>query len=289
VAALLHVVVWVMGWPWPHRFSATMVLLMAITWAVSGGDRASRMMHKAAFGFMPETGGRGLWSGSARRRVLERLLEGADRSRLTGPGTGLVVSALAVDSGRVCHFTSWPDPDPEFVARVERELGEVVPVRDADELLDAVIASSAIPGLFEPQRIGGRDYVDAGGFANQPIHVVLASVADAALVVLMSPSASPTPAQPLGDVVALGNRLLEIATWRDLQAELRQLPPGWGREGDPARVCVVEPGVPLPSSLLMFDGEKSSTLVDLGVQDTWAALDRAGWLERSERDGASTR
>ena len=33
-AAIVHVVVWAMGWPWPHRFSAAMVLLLGLTWPV---------------------------------------------------------------------------------------------------------------------------------------------------------------------------------------------------------------------------------------------------------------
>jgi hypothetical protein len=97
-------------------------------------------------------------------------------------------------------------------------------------------------------------------------------------VVLLSPSQPPAVSSP-PDVVALGSRLLELANWRDLQTELRHLPPGWSREGAAARVCVVEPPAPLPTSPLQFDPERAAELIDAGRRDAWAALERAGWIE----------
>lgn len=274
----LHLLVWFMGWPWPHRFSASLVMLLGLAWLASTPGQVGTWLRKLALGLMPETGGRGLWSGRARRLILDRLVAFGDPSRVAGPGTALVVSALGVDSGRIGHFVSWPDPDPHFVERLEHELGEVIPVRDAAEMLSAAVASSAIPGLFQPERIRGRDYVDAGGFSNQPLHVALAHGADAVLVVLLSPSEAPANAPPPADLVTLGGRLLELANWRDLQTELRHLPVGWTRDGQPARVCVVEPRESLPATLLSFDPARAAELIALGERDAWMALSRAGWL-----------
>jgi len=208
-----------------------------------------------------------------------------DRTRLQDPATGLVMSALAVDRGVVTHFVNWPEVDREFEQRIEAELGEVVHLKDAVEIISAAVASSAIPGIFQPERVGGRDFVDAGGFSNQPLHVAIARGVDAVLVVLLSPSTPPDTATPT-DVVSLGGRLLELANWRDLQTELRHLPPGWSRDGGPAsatgapaRVCVVEPAKPLPAAALQFDPERAGELIALGERDAWAALARAGWLE----------
>jgi len=153
-----------------------------------------------------------------------------------------------------------------------------VRVREPAEVLQAVLASSAIPGVFEPVRIRGRDFVDAGGFANQPLHVALAADADAALVVLMSPSGPPSPTPPPASLFALGSRLLEVANWRDMQAELRSLPAGWSRAGDPARICVVEPDTTLPGGVLGFDPANAAALIERGEEDAWEALERAGWL-----------
>jgi hypothetical protein len=277
-AAGVHVLVWFMGWPWPHRFSASVVLLLGLAWLASTPGHAGRWLRNLTLGLMPETGGRGLWSGQARRLILEGVLASGDPARIVGPGTHLVVSALDVDSGRIGHFVSWPDPDAAFVERLERELGEVFPVKDADEMLAAAVASSAIPGVFQPERVAGRDFVDPGGFSNQPLHVALAHGADAVLVVLLSPSQSPATVPPPEDLVTLGGRLLELANWRDLQTELRHLPPGWERDGRPARVCVVEPREPLPATLFSFEPARAAELIALGERDAWTALARAGWL-----------
>jgi predicted acylesterase/phospholipase RssA len=279
LAASVHVLVWIMGWPWPHRFSAAVVILLVLAWAASTPGILGRGLRNLALGLMPETGGRGLWTGRARRRILEDLVASGDPRPLAGPGTALVVSALAVDRGLVTHFVSWPEVDATFDQRIEAELGEVVHLRDAAETIAAAVASSAIPGIFEPERVGGREFVDAGGFSNQPLHVAIAHDVDAAIVVLLSPSRPPEATSAPANVVALGGRLLELANWRDFQTELRHLPPGWSREGVPARVCVVEPPEPLPTSPLQFDPARAAELIELGRRDAWAALERAGWLE----------
>jgi hypothetical protein len=277
--AILYLVVWVMGWPWPHRFHTALLLLLTLAWVAGSPGRLGNWTRGVALGLMPETGGRGLWSGRARRRILQRIVAAGDASRLTGPGTGLVISALAIDTGRIGHFVSWPDPTPEFVQRIDVELGEVIPVKSATDVIDAAVASSALPGIFQPERACGRDFVDAGGFSNQPLHVAIAHGVDAIIVVVLVPSHSPSSAPPPPDVVALGGRLLELSNWRDLQTELHHLPDGWDPAGTPARVCVVEPVVSLPANVLAFDPERVGELIALGRRDAWSALSRAGWLE----------
>jgi predicted acylesterase/phospholipase RssA len=189
-----------------------------------------------------------------------------------------VVSALAIDSGRVCHFVSWPERSPEFDRRVERELGEVVVMHTPDEVIAATVASSAIPGVFEPVPVGGRHFIDAGGFSNQPLHVALADGADAVLIVLLSSSSRPSRTAGAENIMELGGRLLELANWRDLQAELRHLPEGFRRTGDPARVCVVEPDGLLPGGVLTFDPVTVGELITRGERDAWRALANAGWV-----------
>jgi len=280
-AASLHALVWLMGWPWPHRFSASVVLLLTLAWVGSTPGGAGHWLRGLALGLMPETGGRGLWSGRARRRILEQLVAAGDSRRLLGTGTRIAVTALSIGTGRLVHFVSWPDPDPAFVARLEAEQGEVVPVKDVAELIQAAVASSAIPGVFQPEPVAGRDCVDALGFSNQPLHVAIAEGADAVVVVLLSPSDGPSAGPAPEGLVALGGRLIELINWRDLQTELRNLPEGWSRDGVPARICVVEPPAALPASLLIFDPEVAGTLIAAGERDARAALERAGWLASS--------
>uniref|UniRef100_A0A832I1D5 PNPLA domain-containing protein n=1 Tax=Eiseniibacteriota bacterium TaxID=2212470 RepID=A0A832I1D5_UNCEI len=289
--AAVHATVWVFGWPWPHRFSAFTLLVLGGAWLANRPGRAGDRMRGLLRRLMPETRGRGLWGSAARRQVIERLVRAGDPQRLASGPTGLLVSALATDTGRVAHFTRLADPDPalaaRFAQRVERELGEVLPIRDAEDAVRAAVASSAIPGLFEPVRIAGRDFVDAGGLTNQPIHLAIAAESDAVLVVLLSPSGSPPPAPPSANLLELAARLLELSNWRDLQAELRALPDGWSREGRPARVCVVEPAAPLPGGVLGFAPESAAQLMRLGAADAEAALARAGWIEPAVAAGAA--
>jgi predicted acylesterase/phospholipase RssA len=65
---------------------------------------------------------------------------------------------------------------------------------------EAVAASSAIPGFFEPYTLGGRDYVDGGvGFSG---HADLAAEAGADVVLVVNPLVP----NPDGGVVPLRNR-----------------------------------------------------------------------------------
>ncbi len=68
--------------------------------------------------------------------------------------------------------------------RAERVVFGQGPLRDVP-ISEAVAASSAIPGFFEPYRISGRDYVDGGvGFSG---HADLAAEAGADVVVVVHP------------------------------------------------------------------------------------------------------
>lgn len=279
---VVYLLVWALGVPWPHRFSVSVLLAGGVVWLASRPGATNRCARLLLHAFLPETRGRGLWGGTSRERVLRRTVNAGDASRLVDPQVRLVVSALAVDTGRITHFVSGPPPTPEFTRRLEAELGEVVYLREPGEVLNAAVASSAIPGVFEPVRVRGRDFVDAGGFTNQPLHVALAAGADAVLAVLLWPSARPSVTPYPDSLFGLAGRLLAVANWRDMQTELRQLPPGWSRDERPARICVVEPDDVLPGGVLGFDPAQAAALIERGERDAWAALERAGWLAPAE-------
>ena len=275
---VVHLITLFASLPWPHRFSATALAFGLALWLASRPRFAGGTPRPLLLRLLPETGGRGLWGSAARRRLLDGLVAEGDPSRLTSGSPRLAIAALAVDSGRVCHFVSGFEPTPEFRARIAEALGEVVVVRDPAEVVRAAVASSAIPGIFEPVPVGGRDFVDPGGFSNQPLHAAIAAGADAAIVVLLAPSGGPRPSGRAKSLFELGGRLLEIANWRDLQVELRSLPPEWTADGRPARVCVVEPRAPLPGGVLDFGPDRAQDLIRRGEEDAWVALARAGWV-----------
>ena len=289
--AVVHLVTWLAGWPWPHRFSASLLLVGTLLWVALRpgltGDRLRRLFLR----LLPETGGRGLWGSQARRRVIQRVVDQGDPAALMSPETHLIISACAVRSGQMGYFVNWPDPSPHFRERIADAIGAVMPLGSPDQVIEAAVASSAIPVVFEPVPVVGQEFVDGGVFSNQPLHAVLADDADAILVVLVSPSSGPPSAAKEPNLVELAARLLEIGNWRDLQAELQHLPARWSRSpsaaGEPARVCVVEPDRVLPGGLYGFSPANAAELRRRGEADATQALAAAGWLV-PEAEGGPT-
>ena len=284
VGIAIHVLTLFFGVPWPHRFSATALLVGGALWLFGRHGRSNEAAREWLMRMFPETRGRGLWGTEPRRRLIERLVGEGDPERLLGGETHLIVSACDLASGRIVHFVNWPEPNQRFRSRIARVLGEVMPLARAADVMRAALASSALPILYEPVRIHGREFVDAGPFSNQPIHVAIADDAEAVLVVLLSPSAGPSPGAHEPNLLELGGRLLELASWRELQGELLALPAEWTRQphpatGDPARICVVEPATILPGGVLGFAPDHASTLMHRGETDAWRALEQAGWLK----------
>ena len=248
----------------------------ALVWIANRPGSAGDGVRALLLRLMPETGGRGLWGSRARQRLIESLLREGRSSLVLDPSVHLVMSACAVDDGRMRYFVNW-DPGERFRHEVGSVLGEVVRMRTTEDVVTAAVASSAIPVLFEPVRIDGRDHVDGGVFSNQPLHAVLADEADAIIVVLLTPSAGPSPISERVNLLALGARLLELGNWRDLQTELRSLPAGWSRDARPARVCVVEPALPLEGGVLGFHPARARDHIARGAADAEDALRNAGW------------
>ena len=278
--AALHALTWALGWPWPHRFSATALLIATVFWMFQRSGGGDRWLRALLIRMLPETGGRGAWGSAARQRLIERVLARGRPRRVVDGDIRLMISACALDNGTMTYFVNWPEPSDAFRHRVRRALGEVKVMRRPREVVRAALASSALPIVYEPVRIDGHDYVDGAVFANQPLRVLVPEEADAVLVVLLSPASLAGHRRPGAHLVDLGAQLLELANWRDLQAELRVLPEGWSRTpegGAPARVCVVEPREPLPGGVLGFNPETAIELMRLGERDALEALAAAGW------------
>ncbi len=265
--------------PWPLRFHLSVFLVGLIAWFAMRPGSLRGVLRGLVQRLLPETGGRGLWRGTARRRLVRRLVAAGDPQRLVDGRTHVVVSACDVNRGTMSYFINWANPSAAFRRNIAKNLGEVVEVLTPRDVIEATVASGAVPVLFEPAHFRGRDYLDGGVFSNQPLHAVVADGADAILLVLVSPSSGPRRPSDDASLVELGARLQELANWRDLQTELRRLPAGWSREGDPAQVCVVEPREHLPGWMFAFGPAASADLVRRGERDAWRALDRAEWLE----------
>lgn len=295
-----HVVTWALGIAWPHRFSASILLIGGVAWFANRSGRTGDRLRRLILRVLPETGGRGLWGSDARRRLIQRVVSEGDPGALLAPETHLIVSACSIGSGHMGYFINWSNPTSEFRERIRHAVGHVTSMTHADEVIESAVASSAVPGVFEPVRIGDREFVDGGVFSNQPLHAALADGADAILVVLVSPSSGPPKPTRDPHLLELAGRLLEIANWRNLQTELRALPAGWGRQpassptadvssaafyaspastaASPVRMCVVEPESALAGGHYEFAAEHLAELKRRGGRDAWRALEAAGWL-----------
>jgi predicted acylesterase/phospholipase RssA len=276
--ATLLVVSLAFPFPWPYRLHILVLLLTSLVWLTSELLAEEGAVRRFVVRLLPETGGRGLWRSGARRRLIEDLMPPNAAARLFDAHTHLIFTACAADTGRMHYFINWNDVTPEFTATIARAPGVVHEARDVRDLIEAAVASSALPLIFEPVRIGGQDYVDGGVFASRPLHVVLADGADAMLVVLMSPEAEPASAATGSHLIDFAIRMPQIANWRQMHMEILSLPAEWSREARPAKLCVVEPEAPLPGSLLSVDPSSAAEMIDRGENDAWHAMDRAGWL-----------
>jgi predicted acylesterase/phospholipase RssA len=268
--AVLYLLIAVIGIPWPWRFHAVALAAGIAVWLANRPGRPRDLLRRLFLRLLPETRGRGLWGAATRRRLIEALVAQGNPARLVQGDTHLIISACSVDDGRMSYFVNWRNPAPQFRERVRRALGEVVEVLRPEDVVEAVVAASAVPVLFEPARFREHEYLDGGVFSNQPLHAVVADGADAILLVLVSPSSGPRASGREANAVELVARL---------QGELQNLPQGWSRAGDPARVCVVEPNEPLPGRMFGFDPANAVELMRHGERDGWLALERAGWLE----------
>lgn len=289
VAAVALAAVSVLGVPWPRRAHATLLVVGTVVWLLAGRSWSDRL-RDLTLRLLPETRGRGLWRSGARRRLVDRLVAHGDHRGLGPDTTRLILTACALDTGRMAYFINWRDVDGSFaegLKKVAGDIGDVIELDGPDEVVAAAVASSAVPVLFEPARFRGREYLDAGVFTNQPVQAVVAAGADALLLVLVSPSGGPRTTEGRESLVELGARIQEIATWRDLAIQLRLLPPEFTRTGPLPNVCVVEPDAPLEGSLLIFEPPTAERLIAQGERDALRALARAGWTAGDEATPAA--
>lgn len=106
---------------------------------------------------------------------------------LENSGVQEYLAQLFRDHGRTDHFS---DLHRELiVVAVDLDTGEAVPFgekgwRDVS-ISKAVQASTALPGLYRPIRIGGRDYVDGG--VKKTAHINLAIEKGADLIICLNP------------------------------------------------------------------------------------------------------
>lgn len=157
----------------------------------------------------------GLFPNFERGRFLRQRLS---QEQLRASPMRVIFTATDLESGEAQFFSNTPpallaaDPgaDANFVARH---------VALADDLINAVVASSALPLAFEPMRIDGRLYADGGLCTNQPLRPAMRLGADVVFLVMMDALGSRRAR--LDTFVDVGLCALDILMRQNLMSDLR--------------------------------------------------------------------
>jgi hypothetical protein len=130
----------------------------------------------------------------------------------------LIFTVTDLESGTPRFFSNTP---PALLATDPGADGNFVEdyVSLADDLIGAVVASSALPLAFEPMRIGGRWYSDGGLCTNQPLRPAMRLGADVVFLVMMD--ALSNRRARLDTFVDVGLCALDILMRQNLISDLR--------------------------------------------------------------------
>ncbi|MBI4420931.1 MAG: patatin-like phospholipase family protein, partial [Gemmatimonadetes bacterium] len=123
--------------------------------------------------------------------------------------------------------------------------------------VDALLATTAIPGVFPPVRIGSRTLVDGAVASGTPLATAVAL--GAARVVVLSSGLPCAMARPPAGVVPVGLHALNLLIVNQLVADLERVAGG-------TEVAVVPPLCPL--SISSYDFSHSGELIDRAAAST---------------------
>lgn len=117
------------------------------------------------------------------------------------------------------------------------------------EIVQALLASTAIPGVFPPVVIDGRTLIDGSVVDDQPVEAVLSM---GATVVFVLPTPYPHPAELPTDPFSMALRAAQLSIVRRNEVELNLVPAG-------VTVHVVPP---ITTNISTFDFGRARQLID---------------------------
>ncbi len=138
----------------------------------------------------------------------------------------------------------------------------------AGPAVEALLASTAIPGIFQPVCRAGRHLVDGGVTSNTPIATAL-DLGASRVTVLPTGAACALDAPPRG-MVAIALHALTLLIARQLASDVERL-------RDRAQMVVVPPLCPLAVS--SYDFSHGGELIDRAAESTARWLDGGGLAE----------
>jgi predicted acylesterase/phospholipase RssA len=217
----------------------------------------------------------------------------------------VIMTAADVEAGLESYFSNTgreilaadPGADPAFVLRE---------IHESDDLLKAVLASSAFPFVYEAVQMQQRSWVDGGIVANQPIRPALRLGADLIFLVLVAPrSEKPVKISTFLDV---GVRAIDILMSQNLKTDLKileninracehharllgcrpeQVVLDMGtRQYRYRKAFTVSPSEPLAATVLDFDGRITGPAILQGYRDGCQAVrDFAAYVAHLPAEG----
>jgi NTE family protein len=250
---------------------------------IASGERPDFLVGASAgainsvfFAYQPHVAGamrlEFLWRGIRRQQILPwsilSILGAARRTHLVNPTR---LRSLLYE-----HFGSrtLEDADiPVHVVATEMKTGNEI-VLSSGSAVDAVLASTAIPGVFPPVSLAGNILIDGGVANNTPISTAI-RLGATRVVVLTTGFSCAERRQPKG---ALEHAMsaLNLLVARQLVSDLER----WATH---AAIAVVPPLCPLDVS--PYDYSQCGLLIDRAAAETRRWL-TAGGLNRQEIPGA---
>jgi NTE family protein len=132
-------------------------------------------------------------------------------------------------------------------------------------VIEAILASAAIPGIFPPVRIGGRELVDGGIANNTPVSTAI-HLGATRLIVLPTGFACALRTAPTGAAARAMHAISQLVS--------RQLVSDIAYYADKAEICVVPSLCPLDIS--PYDYTACAGLVDQAEASTHAWIEAGG-------------
>ena len=259
-----------------------MLVLLALVgiWWFFIRDRVSNLSHK----FLRLPLRSGLFPNYERTKYLRAVIPA---ERLRASPIRVVMTATDLVAGNAKYFTNASQADLLRDPQVTLPFVETE-IEQADDLLLAVIASSAFTIAYEAVPMQKRLWTDGGVVTNQPIRPAVRLGADVLFLVMVEPAVSATPVE-IRTFLDVGLRAIDILVAKNLIADLKLLgrinsmcqsyAAGVGLRPEQVQVEIgplsykfvqaftICPQSPLGATALDFEGELTSPAILQGYRD----------------------
>lgn len=114
-------------------------------------------------------------------------------------------------------------PIPYRAVATDLGTGQAV-VLDHGDIVEAMLASMSVPGLFDPRQIDGRLLVDGGLSKQLPVDVARAMGAD--VIIVVDTTVEPSDPPPNPSVVQVAQQIVQVQVWTNRTEQAELLGPG---------------------------------------------------------------